>query len=66
MRALLLVVAVSVLSTLVGCAGVTKTPAEIGYTMRQAADMDARQLTDDWNTIWLADRQYRLSRWYTR
>ena len=50
----------------IGCAGVTKSSAEIARANDRALDMDLRQMTDDWNTLWLADRQYRLTRWYTR
>ncbi len=49
-----------------GCATVTKTPAEVRNTYKQELDLDMRQIADDWNMIWLADRQYRLTRWYTR
>lgn len=49
-----------------GCSGVTKSPAEISRTVEQSVDMDLRQITDDWNMIWLVDRQYRLSKWHMR
>jgi len=49
-----------------GCAGITRTGEEKMYTFRQAAELDMRGMADDWNMIWLADRQTRLSRWYTR
>ena len=43
-----------------------KTPAEVRSTYRQVLDADLRQMSEDWNVLWLADRQYRLTRWYTR
>jgi hypothetical protein len=49
-----------------GCATMVKTPAEVESTYRQVLDTDLRQLSEDWNVLWLADRQYRLTRWYTR
>jgi hypothetical protein len=50
-----------------GCGpGVVKTSAERMNTYRQTLDLDMRQLADDWDTLWLADRQYRLTRWQTR
>jgi hypothetical protein len=49
-----------------GCATLVKTPAEVESTYRQALDMDMRQMSSDWNVLWLADRQYRLTRWHTR
>jgi len=52
---------------LAGCGpGVVKTEAERVNAFRESADMDLRQLADDWDTLWLADRQYRLTRWQTR
>ena len=49
-----------------GCATVTKTREENLATYRQIADLDVRQIGDDWNLIWMADRQTRLTRWVTR
>lgn len=56
------------LLVLVGCGspGVVKTWPERKNTYRQVYDMDMRQLMDDWDTLWLADRQYRLTHWQTR
>ncbi len=49
-----------------GCAGVVKTQEDRDNTYAQVMDMDARQIADDWDAIWLADRQYRLTRWRIR
>lgn len=55
------------LSVLAGCgAGVVKTKAERVSALRQSIDMDVRQLADDWDTVWLVNRQYRLTRWQVR
>ena len=55
------------LSALIGCGGgVVKTKAERANAFRQSVDMDLRQLADDWDTVWLVDRQYRLTRWQIR
>jgi len=55
------------LSLLVGCAaGVVRTPEERVNAFRESAAMDFRQLADDWDTIWMVDRQYRLTQWQTR
>jgi hypothetical protein len=55
------------LSILAGCGpGVVKTKGERVNAFRQSANMDIHQLADDWDTLWLADRQYRLTRWQTR
>jgi len=49
-----------------GCATVAKTPEENWATYRQIADLDTREIGDDWNLIWLADRQTRLTKWHVR
>lgn len=54
------------LSLLSGCNGVVQDYADRQNTYRQALDMDTRQLVDDWDGIWLADRKYRLTRWEVR
>ena len=54
------------LSLAAGCATVTKTAAENRATHRQIVELDMREIGDDWNLIWMADRQCRLSRWHTR
>ncbi len=49
-----------------GCATVAKTPAENSAVHRQIFELDVRQMGDDWNLIWMADRQSRLTKWHTR
>lgn len=50
-----------------GCGpGVVKTQAERTNTYRNVFDMDTRQLIDDWDSVWLVNRQYRLTRWQVR
>lgn len=49
-----------------GCEGVVKTWEDRKYTYEQVLDMDTRQIADDWDKIWLADRQYRLTRYHIR
>lgn len=68
MRACLLFgLLIGVLTVLGGCGrGVVKTKAERWNAYREALHMDIRQMADDWDTLWLADRQYRLTRWHTR
>ena len=48
-----------------GCATVAKTEEDNMNTWKQIADLDERQIGDDWNLIWLSDRQGRLSVSYT-
>ncbi len=55
------------LSVLVGCGpGVVKTEAERVNAFRESVEMDMRQMADDWDTLWLVNRQYRLTRWQVR
>ena len=55
------------LSVLAGCGhGVVRTKGERVNAYRQSINMDIRQLGDDWDTLWLIDRQYRLTRWQLR
>jgi len=49
-----------------GCATVTKTPQENRAAMRAVTELDMLQIGDDWNLIWLTDRQSRLTKWNTR
>lgn len=49
-----------------GCATVTKTGPENMATFKRNVEFEARQIADDWNLIWMADRQCRLTRWQTR
>lgn len=57
---------VVVLVGLTGCNGMVKTYDDRLSMYSQVLDTDARQLVDDWDTFWLADRQYRLTEWYLR
>jgi hypothetical protein len=55
------------LSFLAGCtSGVVKTGPERVNSFRHSADMDFRQIADDWDTLWMVDRQTRLTPWITR
>lgn len=65
MRAVIAFVAFVALVAIPGC-GVTKNSAEVRSTARQSIDLDMRQIVDDWNHIWMVDRQYRLTKWHTR
>lgn len=49
-----------------GCNGMVKSYEGRKNTYEIVLDRDLRQLADDWDTFWLADRQYRLSRWSVR
>ena len=51
---------------LAGCATVTRTPSENAANQKQIIGLEMRQLADDWNLLWMTDRQNRLSRWITR
>ncbi len=65
MRKLVILVAIVGLASVAGC-GMTRSSQEIRNVAKQTLNMDMRQLVDDWNMLWLADRQSRLTRWHTR
>lgn len=54
------------LAVLAGCATVAQTADENVATRRQIEELGYRQVADDWNLIWVMDRQSRLSRWNSR
>ena len=66
MRTALLVMLLSAVGALAGCAGVVRTVQERENMIRRSIEMDLHQLADDWDTLWLQDRQYRLTRWHIR
>lgn len=66
MRKLLWLCVLAGLAAASGCATVTRTAEENQAAWRQAAELDFRAIGDDWNLIWMADRQTRMTRWYTR
>jgi hypothetical protein len=66
MRMWLLLGLLAGLALATGCATVTKTPEENRASVRSILELDMREIGDDWNMIWLADRQDRLTRWHTR
>ena len=39
---------------------------QVRNTYKQVLHTDMRQMSHDWNKLWLADREYRLSRWVQR
>lgn len=66
MRTLALLGLLAGIVALCGCEGVVKNFDERMNQYGQTLDMDTRQLVDDWDYLWLADRQYRMTRWHTR
>ncbi|MGE0480597.1 MAG: hypothetical protein AB7Q17_09010 [Phycisphaerae bacterium] len=66
MRALILIGALTGLTLLAGCAGVATTADENHRRTVQIMEYDGRQMTDDWNLMWLADRPYRLTKYHSR
>ncbi len=45
---------------------VTKVPSEHVHNQRQQHDLENRQLVEDIDTWWMADRPSRLSKWEVR
>lgn len=66
MRMWLLLGLLAGLALATGCATVTMSAQENRASVRSVLELDMREMADDWNMIWLADRQNRLTRWHTR
>ncbi len=66
MRKLLMIAVFASLALASGCATVSKTPQETLATYESVIELDLRQLSDDWNSWWLLDRQCRLTKWHVR
>lgn len=66
MRTLIFLAALTILAGVTGCNGMVDTWQERQNTYAQAFDTDMRQIADDWDLLWLADRQYRLTRWHIK
>ncbi len=61
-----LLVGAAVVGLSTGCATLTQTPKEAGNTVKSSWATDVRAIADDWNMIWMVDRQTHLTRWHTR
>lgn len=66
MRTRLLIGLLVGLALVMGCATVTRTRAENLANTRAIVELNMLQMGDDWNLIWLTDRQSRLTKWHTR
>jgi hypothetical protein len=54
------------LAAAAGCTTVTKSPADNAANMRSIVELDMLEMADDFNMIWLLDKQSRLTKWHTR
>ncbi len=61
----LLIALVLLSGTLIGCT-VGETPREHAQRHMLQADVQMRTMVEDWDYFWLAERNSRLTRWYTR
>lgn len=66
MRAIVLLVLLFGLTLVAGCATMTQSPEEVRATYSRVWEYELRQMSDDWNFIWLLDRPSRLTRWQMR
>jgi len=67
MRTLIGLGFLTALAALTGCNGMVRDYEERKNMYAQTIDSDLRQLVDDWDNFWLADRSHsRLTEWYTR
>ena len=65
MRVFLVLLSVVLVAGLLGCT-VTKTRSEHSQSYKQQYDLENRQLVEDIDTWWMADRPSRLSKWEVR
>jgi len=65
MRVLLVLLSVVLVAGLLGCT-VAKTRLEHSQSYKQQYNLENRQLADDIDTWWMADRPSRLSKWEVR
>ena len=67
MKKIICISAVAMTILLTGCgAGTGQTSAEVRRQHKNVADVGSKQLNDDLNTLFHADRPSRLSERYTR
>ena len=65
MRRLLILLGMALVAGAFGCT-VTKTAGEHAHAHNRQADLEAREVVEDIDTFWLADRPTRLTRWHVR
>ena len=65
MRRLLIAVGVVLAAGAFGCT-VTKTAPEHAHAYGRQGGIEAREVVEDVDTFWLADRPSRLTRWHVR
>lgn len=66
MRKILLLGLLAALAFSTGCATVALSADENRAIHRRITEMDMYQIADDWNLIWMMERQSRLNKWYIR
>lgn len=66
MRALILFGLLVGLTALTGCAGVANNSKEAQAIAKRGMESDFQSMGDDWNMLWMTDRQYRLTKYQTR
>lgn len=64
-KRMLIGVLVSVV-VLTGCNGMVKSYEDRENSYARSLDSDMRRLADDFDALWLVDRQSRLTRWELR
>ena len=62
----LFLLCVFVAGLMAGCSGVADDSATRWRRYKQIWDNDSRQFVDDWDTLWLMDRNVRLSEYHSR
>jgi len=62
----MLVLLALLVGMMMGCSGMVSTHKEQARRYRTIVNIDMRQIVDDWDYFWLADRPMYLSYWYYR
>jgi hypothetical protein len=65
MKTLLVAMLLSLGILLGGCT-MTETPTERNQRIVRGADIQSREMVEDWDVFWLVDRPTYLSPWYVR
>ena len=67
MKRLLILLALLVATFVSGCGpGMVHSASERKRRHRNIAELEARQINDDWDAFWMVDRPSRLTYWHLR
>ncbi|MFP4105771.1 MAG: hypothetical protein ACLFVU_06720 [Phycisphaerae bacterium] len=64
MKKLLMGFVLALVGLSAGCSGMVDTPAERERRFSQINELNQRMIVDDWDYLWLQDRNSRLNEWH--